>query len=221
MGASARERISLEAPPTDVATLAIGPSIGGTESLVRCTRSVFDSPWYFSADGSGRFDLEDPEGTCYLASDIVGALRETLGPDYMRGNLVAESFFINRTLWELLPRSTGLTDHIANLLDDGWNFIGLTNEIFDISSYILPRAWADCFRRAGWEGIRVRLRHLLSSERYGVALFGPAGAQPRDSRFYDPIRASITRPTLDTFTSATGIGVDSTPVPLDRLHILS
>ena len=32
--------------------------------------------WWFSSDGSGRFDLEHPNGTCYLAETPLGALIE-------------------------------------------------------------------------------------------------------------------------------------------------
>ncbi|HZD65267.1 MAG TPA: hypothetical protein VE152_04135, partial [Acidimicrobiales bacterium] len=32
--------------------------------------------WWFSSDGSGRFDLERPRGTCYVAQDALGAFAE-------------------------------------------------------------------------------------------------------------------------------------------------
>ena len=32
--------------------------------------------WWFSSDGSGRFDLERPKGACYLAETPLGALIE-------------------------------------------------------------------------------------------------------------------------------------------------
>jgi hypothetical protein len=34
------------------------------------------SPWWFACDTEGRFNLEFPAGTCYLAFDSVTALRE-------------------------------------------------------------------------------------------------------------------------------------------------
>ena len=48
-------------------------------TLCRVTTSGL-GPWWFSSDGQGRFDLEPPRGTCYLADEEVGALLEVLGP---------------------------------------------------------------------------------------------------------------------------------------------
>ena len=36
------------------------------------------SPWWFSRDGSQRFDLPTPYGTCYVADQPMGAFLETL-----------------------------------------------------------------------------------------------------------------------------------------------
>ena len=37
------------------------------------------SPWWFSNDGSQRFDVPTPYGTCYFAEHDLGAFVETLG----------------------------------------------------------------------------------------------------------------------------------------------
>lgn len=37
---------------------------------------VGQGPWWFSSDGLGRFDLNSPRGTCYLAEDPLGGFVE-------------------------------------------------------------------------------------------------------------------------------------------------
>lgn len=34
------------------------------------------TPWWFGSDGSQRFDLSHPRGTCYVATDVATAIRE-------------------------------------------------------------------------------------------------------------------------------------------------
>ncbi len=189
--------------------------------MKRCSRSIFSSPYYFSSDGSGRFDLDEPEGTCYLASDDVAALRETLGPDYQRDAIVAESYFRERALWEFTPNPSGWGERLANLLDDCWSRVGLTNELFDIEDYHLPRSWAACFRKAGWCGLKVRLRHVLSLNHVGVALFGPTGPQRVDARFSSTAHRAIGPAQIGEFVTATGIKVMASPVPGGQLYVIS
>lgn len=57
------------------------PAVPPPARLVRVCRAA-RATWWFSADGSGRFDLNPPEGTCYLATDAYAAIREAtrLGP---------------------------------------------------------------------------------------------------------------------------------------------
>lgn len=48
------------------------------------------SPWWFRSSLEGRFDLPEPDGTCYVALDPLAALLEVIGPDCERGYLSAE-----------------------------------------------------------------------------------------------------------------------------------
>jgi hypothetical protein len=191
-----------------------------TDPLFRCSRTTHPDPWYFSSDGGGRFDLDSPLGTCYLASDKVGALREVLGPDYVAGSVVAQVFFDQRRIWEATPTTMGWTQGIADLLDDRWDGLGLTNELFTTSDYPATHSWARCFQVTGWDGLRVRLRHLLSPDRAGTALFGPEGAHGTDARF-DASASPVAPADRAEFASATGIKVEPTPIPLTRLHVIS
>ncbi|MGH2350676.1 MAG: RES domain-containing protein, partial [Chloroflexota bacterium] len=55
---------------------------GFPSRLIRPTRRLYRihqhdrGPWWFSHDGSGRFDLAPPSGTCYLAAEPLGAFIE-------------------------------------------------------------------------------------------------------------------------------------------------
>lgn len=44
------------------------PAAAAPKRLVRVCRAE-NGTWWFSSDGSGRFDLDPPEGTCYFAAD--------------------------------------------------------------------------------------------------------------------------------------------------------
>lgn len=61
--------------------LAGFPAVAPPKRLARVCRAS-EATWWFSSDGSGRFDLTPPEGTCYLAIDAYAAIREAtrLGP---------------------------------------------------------------------------------------------------------------------------------------------
>lgn len=64
-------RPSLRPPPRSLAGF---PTSFSPRSLVRVGRRT-NHTWWFSSDGSGRFDLDSPEGTCYFATDGFAALR--------------------------------------------------------------------------------------------------------------------------------------------------
>lgn len=51
-------------------------------------------PWWFSSDGSGRFDLAIPGGTCYLAEEPLGAFVEV----FRDTNIIDEADVTERLL---------------------------------------------------------------------------------------------------------------------------
>ena len=54
---------------------------------------------------------------------------------------------------------------------------GVTAELASITPYDLPQQWAAAFARAGYQGVRYRVRHDPGGSR-ALALFGPAGERP-------------------------------------------
>ncbi|HVA43299.1 MAG TPA: RES domain-containing protein [Acidimicrobiales bacterium] len=135
--------------------------------LVRvCRRGML--PWWFSSDGSGRFDLEAPNGTCYLATDAFGAVREA-----SRAGPVTPAWVAQRDIHSLAPPD--LQARLAAATRAGAGAYGLTKELVTILPYDQSRRWAAAFHRQGFAGIRHELRHDPRARPSGVALFGPAG----------------------------------------------
>lgn len=132
-------------------------------------------PWWFSSALHGRFDLPAPEGTCYVASDDLGALLEIVGPDLLPGGCAPASLLAGRHLRRLgVPRTMRLADALASRAAQ-W----VTAEIATITPYTVPQAWARTFRRGRWSGVRYAIRHSPSRTRASYALFGPAGERRR------------------------------------------
>lgn len=136
-------------------------------SLFRVYRAS-RSPWWFSSDGAGRFDLPVPEGTCYLAEQPLAALLEVT-----RGlTLLSEAFIDGRRLLTAqVPRNLS----VADLTAAGAYRYGVTTEVAATSDYDIPHAWAAALRDAGFAGVRYHVRHDPGADLVGVAWFGRAG----------------------------------------------
>lgn len=147
--------------------------------LLRVCRRV-QGTWWFSNDGSGRFDLEAREGTCYLATDAYAALREA-----SRGGPVSTAWVGERELREV--EAPDPAARLAATTRRGAGRFGITSELVTLVPYGLPRRWAAAFRRAGFAGIRHELRHDPRARPSGVSLFGPAGAPAWPSGASEPL----------------------------------
>src|SRR5262249_24121193 len=150
-----RQHPSLE-PPGETASLHRFPAFAllPTRALWRVTRDGHH-PWWFGSTMEGRFDLHAPEGTCYLASDDLGALLEVLGPGLQPGSGAPRSLLPGGHLRELrAPHRLRLADAIAEKAV-AW----VMAELSTITPYRVPQAWARALRRSGFEGIRYAARH--------------------------------------------------------------
>lgn len=137
------------------------------------------SPWWFSSDGSGRFDLTDGRGTCYLAEEPLGCFVEV----FRAWILIPEAEIAARRIARLdLPPV-----RLADCCSARCRKLGLTGEIHSTPDYARTQAWAAALAAAGFDGLRYLLRHDPSQRFRGVALFGPAGAPPWPFAPGDPI----------------------------------
>lgn len=156
---------TLPEPPEDLTGF---PWSRPPDRLLRVCRSG-NTTWWFSSDGSGRFDLAPPHGTCYLATDAYAAVREAsrLGP-------VTPQWVAARELRTVSPPDPHV--RLAATTRQAAGAYGVTTELVTVLPYDLPRRWASAFRGHGFGGIRHELRHDQRPRPSGVALFGPAGA---------------------------------------------
>lgn len=132
--------------------------------------------WHFASHapgvvGEGRFDLTDPDGSCYLATTRRGAANECIGPEYFDRGWVDADLVAGRVLSELpLPHDV----KAANMTSERAGDFRVTNEIHSTGDYATTQAWAQTVYDAGYGGVHYELRFSTGSPR-GLALFGPAG----------------------------------------------
>lgn len=129
-------------------------------------------PWWFNSDGSQRFDLESPKGTCYLAEAALGAFVEVGA----RLSYVDPDELGRRSLARLqVPRALRLAD-VTSPRAAGF---GATARVSAGAGYSLDsQPWAERFAAAGFEGIRYGLSHDPGLRLRGLAVFGDAGEHP-------------------------------------------
>ena len=166
-----RQVVSLGSPPKDPHELQTFPrrALTPEQGLWRVVRKG-RGPWWFASTGGGRFDLREPEGTCYLATDELSALLETIGPERTDGG-ISTRFFDDRRIRHLhAPRMRALADLTSRRCAG----FGITLEIHTVVPYDLPRAWALSLRRAGLQGLLYFVRHDPAVGK-GIALFGRQG----------------------------------------------
>lgn len=183
--------VSLGEPPSLTGFPANRPPSG----LVRVCRAD-RSTWWFSSDGSGRFDLRPPGGTCYLATDDYAAIREAtrLGP-------VSTSWALARELRVVAPPDPDA--RLAPTTRRAAGRYGVTTELVTLVPYDLPRRWAAAFRDHGFHGVRHQLRHDQRARPSGVAVFGASGP----STLHDGERIPLTTPAVE----AAGVAIYPPP----------
>jgi hypothetical protein len=158
----------LRSPPGDLAGFP-AYHLEPTRILYRIHRKG-RSPWWFSNDGAGRFDLSGDQGTCYVAERPIGAFIEV----FRTGTLIPEAEVQLRLLASLRISSEAT---LADCTAGKSRRFGVTAAIHSQPEYDLTRAWAQAFADAGFDGVLYRLSHDPSTSELGVALFGRAGEQ--------------------------------------------
>jgi hypothetical protein len=136
--------------------------------VYRIHRSDF-STWWFSSDGSQRFDIPEPCGTCYVADRPIGAFLETLG----RFSLVSEADVAVRRLATItLDVDLRLADCLSPAAA-GFGVTATTSAGYPYSRESHP--WALRFYQAGFDGVRYGAAHHPSMSETSHALFGESG----------------------------------------------
>lgn len=142
-----------------------------TAQKLRRGHSTGNGPWWFASSGGGRFDLNPPRGTCYLAYDELTAIRETVGAPLASTGVITHAFSADRQLSTLtVPHDHRLADTCT---DEAADF-GLTRELASMTPYAVPQEWAAAFD-AHFAGIRYQTRFTTGPNPNAVGLFGDAG----------------------------------------------
>ena len=179
---TSRERTALGPPP---ASLDGFPAyLVDTDTDLFRAHGAGLGPWWFGSDGTGRFDLPAPRGTCYTALDPLSALRERLGPVLGTSQAVPESLLEASVVSRLrLPAAREVADVQAR----GAAAFGVTREVESIVPYAVPQAWARAFDESGFGGVKYGPR-FTPGACSAVAVFGDGGVAdwPSDA---DPVPA--------------------------------
>lgn len=170
--------------------------------------SEFVGTWWFAScpDGGGRFDLQQPEGACYLADDLETALGEKL---LRRPKKVVPAERLRELTHSRITLVKPLV--IANLTSTRATAYGVNAEIHTTVDYAKPRAWAASLRRAGARGLRYAARSDPSLESRCVALFGGAGLHSRAPAGMHTEEASLDSHRARRLLAARGVVV--VPIP--------
>jgi hypothetical protein len=150
------------------------------------------NPWWFSSDGSGRFDLKPEQGTCYLAEEPLGAFVEA----FREPRIVHASTVADRALATLRPPARL---RFADCTVEEARRFGITLEIGASDDYELYRRWAEAFAGEGFAGIRYRLGHDPSGSLLGLALFGAEGEAGWAVEASGPIPDDLIREAEESF----------------------
>jgi hypothetical protein len=138
----------------------------------RLQRRSGNTGWWFSFDGTGRFDpVGTGKGSCYFAERPIGAWIEV----YRRQMLLAEAAVSER--W-LMSVRLGRDLRLADLTSRRALQFGVTASLGADEQYDASQAFAVDALGAGFAGIRYLVRHDPAQKLYGIALFGEAGEQP-------------------------------------------
>ena len=148
-------------------------TLRGDRTIHRIHRSTH-APWWFSADGSGRFDPVGTEhGACYLAERPLGAWAEVL----RKPMLIAEADVHDRAL---LSVPLGRDLRVANVTSRRALAFGVTATIGGADDYEESQAFSAAALAAGLAGVRYLLRDDPAKRLYGIAVFGPPGTPAAD-----------------------------------------
>jgi hypothetical protein len=138
------------------------------------------SPWWYSRDGSGRFDLtfDGHRGTCYFAEEELGSFVEVF-----RDTVPIAPMAIQERCMSECSFSSELT--LADCTSRLARGFGITAAVHATADYAQSQAWAWALALAGFDGIRYFVSHDPAQDLRGVALFGAIGAVPGRSETRD------------------------------------
>ncbi len=144
-------------------------TLRGDQAVHRIHRAA-NGPWWFSSDGSGRFDpVGTGLGACYVAETALGAWVEV----FRKRLVLAEEEVAERALFSI---ALGRDLRLADLTSRRALGFGVTASLGANEDYDDSQAFAVEAARAGFHGIRYLVRHDPAQKLFGIALLASAGA---------------------------------------------
>lgn len=166
-----------------------------THALARL-HAIRHGPWYFSSRMSGRFDLPDPYGTCYLAASETAAFVEVFQ------RWIAQRIPIPRSEIDARHHSRLFVPQRFSLADcthpRALEF-GATGELHATPDRGLSQAWATAFHAVGFGGLRYFMSTTPAMDLIGVALFQASGVAPWPVASRGPISDGLLREIEQSF----------------------
>jgi RES domain-containing protein len=143
-------------------------TLRGNRTLHRMHRA-HHRPWWFSSDGSGRFDpVGTGLGACYLAEEPLGAWVES----YRKAMKISEADIADR---RLVAVALGRDLRLADVTSRRALAFGVTAAVGAGEDYRPSQQFARDAISAGFGGVRYHFSHDPAQGLHGVALFAPAG----------------------------------------------
>ena len=146
--------------------------------------------WYYASLPSdpatgGRFDVPASDGTCYFANRPLVAALERVGRFTARSKPVPPDLVDGRLITTM--NTSDLPGKAVNLLAKrAATHFGVTGELFTMSDYSVPQAWAAAIHQAGHAALVYTPRFSPSGR--AIAVFGPHGPHPQPTVRTQPLR---------------------------------
>jgi len=199
MSAGTARNSVAQKPPRAGLDLTGFPGGGQPEdSMFRAHSREFD-PWFFASHENGRFNLADPNGTCYFAGGLETAVREYYGELVVDTNALSTAAAAMLRVSVVHPPTGAVYAHVSG---PGVSHYGITSELTTMGDYAITRAWAERLKDDA-NGLRYNSRFNPGHESW--ALFGKAGPAP--SLGVEPSRA------VDGVAAVTAAGIAVLPDP--------
>ncbi|MCS5723649.1 RES family NAD+ phosphorylase [Herbiconiux sp. CPCC 203407] len=156
-------------------------------------------PCFFNGTPDSRFNLTDGRGTCYVADDIVTAVREKLR-EHVLGQGIVPAGFANSFVVSTIRIDRSFTCADVGSPDSLPHKV--TRMLATMDDYEVPQRWAATFDAAGFEGIRYGSSYTNGPDT-AWALFGDEG----ERRFGEEIES------LPGAAACSGAGIEVYGLP--------
>ncbi|WP_396822403.1 RES family NAD+ phosphorylase [Mycetocola sp. BIGb0189] len=135
--------------------------------------AVTRSAWWFDSGPHGRFNLQPPRGTCYVATRIETAVRERVRGEIHRSGFVSSEFARSFRISALTAPTRYSCASVSSSRAARYR---LVRELVTLANYDLPREWARSFADAGFTGVFYGSAFTTGSPT-ALGLFGSAGGR--------------------------------------------